>query len=365
MAMVVRGNGGDNGPPNDDRPWEPPSIHKNAKGRKKGSDAKLIKKCEDGKKKISIEFDLTDQKTAKPTGDNNRDFTGLIGNEIERSVPFCYESWEVTYFDMAPYLSGPNAKQVEKGMEAQFKSQYRNRKNKFKDEMFVERGGYKEPVKIRNFPPGGKSLKEWQELCDLFTSEKHVARSVKNKANRAKHTQSSTQGSRSYAASRHKEWKSTGVFPDLIEHYKKSHQKNEKWVRKEYETRYNRMLKLRASQEGLEVRMTDDEIMDKVLGTSRGFKPGRGRKLPNSSSSSSVRSYPAPPPLASQAGLEKFVVAHNEQVKDILSQLADKNIELRLPVPLNTNQFMDDVIDEGDESNEGDDHEDAAESGEE
>ncbi|GKE88914.1 hypothetical protein Tco_1566389 [Tanacetum coccineum] len=129
------------------------------------------------------------------------------------------------------------------------------------------------------------------------------------------------------------------------------------------------MLKLRASQEGLEVRMTDDEIMDKVLGTSRGFKPGRGRKLPNSSSSSSVRSYPAPPPLASQAGLEKFVekfvVAHNEQVKDILSQLADKNIELRLPVPLNTNQFMDDVIDEGDESNEGDDHEDAAESGEE
>ncbi|GKG65197.1 hypothetical protein Tco_0671386, partial [Tanacetum coccineum] len=27
-------------------------------------------------------------------------------------------------------------------------------------------------------------------------------------------------------------------------------------------------------------------------------------------------------------------------------------------VPLNTNQFMDDVIDEGDESNEGDDHED-------
>ncbi|GJS08822.1 formin-like protein 18 [Tanacetum coccineum] len=60
-------------------------------------------------------------------------------------------------------------------------------------------------LKIRNFPPGGKSLKEWQELCDHFTSEKHVARSVKNKANRAKQTQSSTQGSRSYAASRHKE----------------------------------------------------------------------------------------------------------------------------------------------------------------
>nr|GEW45089.1 hypothetical protein [Tanacetum cinerariifolium] len=54
------------------------------------------------------------------------------------------------------------------------------------------------------------------------------------------------------------------------------------------------MLKLRASQEGLEVRMTDDDIIDKVLGTSRGFTPGRGRKLPNSASYSSVCSYPAP-----------------------------------------------------------------------
>ncbi|GJW37269.1 hypothetical protein Tco_0060189 [Tanacetum coccineum] len=47
------------------------------------------------------------------------------------------------------------------------------------------------------------------------------------------------------------------------------------------------MLKLRAIQEGLEVRMTDDDVMDKVLGTSRGFTPGWGRKLPNSASFSS------------------------------------------------------------------------------
>nr|GEV83450.1 hypothetical protein [Tanacetum cinerariifolium] len=44
MAMVVTGHGGDNGPLNDDRLWEPTSIHKNAKGRKKGFDATLIKK---------------------------------------------------------------------------------------------------------------------------------------------------------------------------------------------------------------------------------------------------------------------------------------------------------------------------------
>nr|GEY75420.1 hypothetical protein [Tanacetum cinerariifolium] len=76
------------------------------------------------------------------------------------------------------------------------------------------------------------------------------------------------------------------------------------------------MLKLRANQEGLEVRMTDDEIMDKVLGTSRRFNSGR----------------------------------------------ADKNIELRLPVPFDPNQFMDDASDEGDE---GDALEDAAVAGEE
>nr|GFB29098.1 hypothetical protein [Tanacetum cinerariifolium] len=52
--------------------------------------------------------------------------------------------------------------------------------------------------------------------------------------------------------------------------------------------------KLRASQEGLEARMTDDDIMDKVLGTSRGFTPGRSRKLSNSALSSFVCSYPAP-----------------------------------------------------------------------
>ncbi|GJS74985.1 hypothetical protein Tco_0724866 [Tanacetum coccineum] len=137
MAMVVRGHGRDNAVvPDDDRPWEPPSIHKNAKGRKKGSDAALIKKFEDGeKKKLPIKFNFNDLRTAKPIRPNRRHFTGLIGNKIERSVPFCYESWEAlpdkymgtlwpaihTYFDMKTHSSGPNAKQVEKGMEAHSK----------------------------------------------------------------------------------------------------------------------------------------------------------------------------------------------------------------------------------------------------
>ncbi|GKC02235.1 CACTA En/Spm transposon protein, partial [Tanacetum coccineum] len=79
---------------------------------------------------------------------------------------------------------------------------------------------------------------EWHELCDHFTSEKHLAHSAKNKANRAKLPQCSTQGSKSYAASRHEEWETNGVFPDLIELYKKTHQKEGKWAKDVFEARY-------------------------------------------------------------------------------------------------------------------------------
>ncbi|GKE36330.1 hypothetical protein Tco_1459735, partial [Tanacetum coccineum] len=124
----------------------------------------------------------------------------------------------------------------------------------------------------------------------------------------------------------------------------------------------NQTLKLRTSKEGLAERMTDDEIMNKVLGSSRAFKPGQRRRLSNSASSSSICSYPAPPQSASQAALRRLVEAHNEKMKDMHSQLADKNIELRLPFPLDPNDFMDDA---SNKSDEGDAHEDAADPGDE
>ncbi|GJZ53914.1 hypothetical protein Tco_0608799 [Tanacetum coccineum] len=79
------------------------------------------------------------------------------------------------------------------------------------------------------------------------------------------------------------------------------------------------MLKLRASQEGLAERITDDGIMDKVLGSSRSFKPGRGRKLPNSALSTFVCSYPAPPQSASQVALRSLWIAHKSKLKDMHS----------------------------------------------
>ncbi|GKB49756.1 hypothetical protein Tco_0900509 [Tanacetum coccineum] len=106
--------------------------------KKEWPNAKLDRKCQDG---------------------------GLIGNEIERSVPLCYESWEAV------------------------------------------------PEKYKG---------------TLWPAINHLACSKKNKANMANQPHSSTQRSKSYATSRHEEWESTCVFPNLIEHSKKSHQKGGK-----------------------------------------------------------------------------------------------------------------------------------------
>ncbi|GKA35284.1 hypothetical protein Tco_0721775 [Tanacetum coccineum] len=98
-------------------------------------------------------------------------------------------------------------------------------------------------------------------------------------------------------------------------------------------------------------------------GSKKFLKPDT--KLPNSASYSSVYSYPAPQQSASQVALRRFVEVHNEQMKDMHSQLADKNIELRLPTPFVPNDFMDDASDESDEGDEGDAHEDVADPGDE
>ncbi|PWA62335.1 hypothetical protein CTI12_AA262210 [Artemisia annua] len=193
-------------------------------------------------------------------------------------------------------------------MKATFKGIYRNYKNKFKDEYFVRRDGYKHPQEIRNFPPGNMSLSDWHEFCDHVTSEKHLKRSRANKANRGKQVYTSNHGSKSYAQSRHEEWNDgKGAYPDLVEQFKTKHiykkgDKKGQWKNKAAESQYNRMLEIRKGQQGQEEQLTDKEIVAQVLGTKRGFNPGWGRVLAgSSSSSSSVRSNPAPAPQMTQS----------------------------------------------------------------
>ncbi|PWA96694.1 formin-like protein 18 [Artemisia annua] len=324
MAMVAHGHGGDNGPPNNDRPWEPPKTHKNPKGRKRGHDAKLEKKFDDGGKK---NFPLT---------------------------------LTMAFFNMKPHLTGQKEELFQKGMKVEFRNHYRNRKNKFKKEHFVDQGGYEHPEEIRNFPPENMSLSDWHKFCDHVTSATHMKRSQANKANRGKQLYTSNHGSKSYAQSRHEEWADgKGSYPDLVEQFKDKHvykkgDKKGQWKTKAAEDKYNRMLEIRAGQQGQEEQLTDKEIVSQVLGTKRGFNPGRGRVLAGSSSSSSVRSHPAPAQQMTQSqinALVKIATDTRKHVVNLHEQLADRNIIDLPPLPeLDPSLFS--VVDEEEDADE-------------
>ncbi|GJT31322.1 formin-like protein 18 [Tanacetum coccineum] len=314
-----------------------------------------------GKKKLPIKFDVLDQKTVKPVGENNHNFTGLIGNEIERVVPFCFKSWEDVpdkykttlwptlkhYFDLAEHLTGPRAKDIEAGIKLSFKARYKSRKHNFHQREFVGRDGYIEPIKIRDFPPEDVELDHWHKYCDMVTSEKWKKRSNANKSNRAKQVYSSNHGTKSYAQSRFEEYnEETGTFPDLVEQFKKKHTKAGKWNSPVAKTKYNEMIAIREAQEGQEgTCLTDAEIVSRVLGESRSFLPGRGRRLPLSSgaSSSSVHSHPTGPLLSQEAWARAFT-ASQDQLSGMYQQLIAANIPVTQPAPLDPHQFVGDEV---------------------
>ena len=108
------------------------------------------------------------------------------------------------------------------------------------------------------------------------------------------------------------------------------------------------MLEIRKGQQGQEKQLTDKEIVTQVLGTKRGFNPGRGRVLAgSSSSSSSVCSHPAPAPQMSQSQVSALA----RYVMNLHEQLADRNvIDLPPPPKLDPSLFMD--VDEEEDTNE-------------
>ena len=101
------------------------------------------------------------------------------------------------------------------------------------------------------------------------------------------------------------------------------------------------MIKIQEEQPEL----IDQQIVEKVLGTKRGFNPGQGRVLRgNSSSSSSVHSHPAPAPPLTQyqmAAMAKFVTATHQHVTNLHEHLAARNIiDLPQPPVLDPSLFM-------------------------
>ncbi|GJZ78765.1 hypothetical protein Tco_0643602 [Tanacetum coccineum] len=125
---------------------------------------------------------------------------------------------------MVPDSRGPHVVLIEKGVTSSFKGCLKDRKSNFKKHEFVLRDGYKELIKIRDFPPTDVKIDAWRKLCDHFTSKKYLKHSRSNKVNRSKQLYSSNQGTKSYAQSRYEEFnEETDEFPNLIDHFRAKH----------------------------------------------------------------------------------------------------------------------------------------------
>nr|GEX14093.1 putative RNA polymerase II subunit B1 CTD phosphatase RPAP2 homolog [Tanacetum cinerariifolium] len=103
-----------------------------------------------------------------------------------------------------------------------------------------------------------------------------------------------------------------------------------------------RVIELRKSQEGLETTMTDEEILAEVFGISRGFNPGRSKKLSGTSSPSSFYSAHShhPEPVMTQAQLAKYVAASNQQIATVYADLRANNTNIPPFILLYVNQYL-------------------------
>ncbi|GJW33307.1 hypothetical protein Tco_0053339 [Tanacetum coccineum] len=157
---------------------------------------------------------------------SQRPFNHLCEKKVVAINDYVKTVAAIGFFDIVPWLRGPHGVLIEKGTTTSFKGLWKGRKSNFKKHEFVLRGGYKEPIKIRDFPPTDVKIDEWRKLCDHFTSEKHLKRSRSSKVNRSKQLYSSNQGTKSYAQSRYEEFnEETNEFPDLIDHFRAKHMK--------------------------------------------------------------------------------------------------------------------------------------------
>ncbi|GJZ78764.1 hypothetical protein Tco_0643601 [Tanacetum coccineum] len=105
------------------------------------------------------------------------------------------------------------------------------------------------------------------------------------------------------------------------------------------------MIELREAQEGRDTPLTVDHIMRQVVGESKGFKSGWGRRLPNSASASSSCSAHFDPPMMSQEAWARSFVTNQDQIAQIYQLFINYNMQVPMPTLLNLAQFMDFVPD--------------------
>ncbi|KAJ9538029.1 hypothetical protein OSB04_030762 [Centaurea solstitialis] len=288
MAAVARGHGGDAGgdPPPGPRRIPTSCEHGSRKrGRGRSRDLKLIQAYDNnGKRPLPIEFDVNDQHTYQPIGDNDSLFIRFIGNWIGNNIPMCYVSWDSVpknkkigmipwmqqYFDLTPHRTGPHWDQISKGIERLCRDRYKDRKAKQKKH-FMDNGGYD----------------------DVENARKHPPVSVKKDKN-----------------------PTTQELPGWIDNWRKMHTRSGEWVNDDARSCHDQMVAEKESLtqqqgSGSSTPIDESKILSKVLGEHRDHRTGRGRKLKGDSSSSmfDLSEYTTPPQRS-------FT---NDQVRDMVS----------------------------------------------
>ncbi|XP_062089864.1 uncharacterized protein LOC133796390 [Humulus lupulus] len=164
--------------------------------------------------------------TYKVVGGEHAAFVRLVGTQIKTKVSEYFDSWESVPKQYKDQILGiiqyyyqitgrEDFLKCLDSIDREIKDRYRNRKI-IRHEHFEKH--YNEPEdwdKVLNNPTKDVNKEDWKQICQLFTSPKFIVRSVKSKANQKKQKYSTTQGTKSLAATRYEK-----TNPDFIESWK-------------------------------------------------------------------------------------------------------------------------------------------------
>ncbi|KAL8230507.1 hypothetical protein R6Q57_000285 [Mikania cordata] len=162
-------HGGDGG--NED-PWNPNRLpggcesSQPKKRRSKGKNLTLYKKYEQNNKRPLPLAVTTDEDQYRFVGDNSPDFIRPISNEVGKTVPFYYASWQdvpneykqaiyptlFDFFDFHALQDEGLWEGVNLGINVECARSYKYRKQKAKKH-FLSNGSYENIEKAKNSPP--------------------------------------------------------------------------------------------------------------------------------------------------------------------------------------------------------------------
>nr|GEV81763.1 hypothetical protein [Tanacetum cinerariifolium] len=145
-------------------------------------------------------------------------------------------------------------------------------KNKYKQEMWTNKGGLGAVDQIRRDRPNDMTLHNWNKLVDSWIDSKKAYRAELNSHNRLANKIVSLQGSRSLAQSRHRYSQNHNEkYPSLIQSYYDLHTKKGVWRDDGSKALYEEMLRFQALGT-----MTERDILTQTQGMSQFATTFRG-----------------------------------------------------------------------------------------